>query len=57
MPNFDLLLQRLNEKYPDREGKDNNDRGKEFELITKWFLENDNFYSQQFKKIWTCKHI
>jgi predicted helicase len=47
MANFRELLNRLKEKYPTAV-----DRGKEFEKICKWFLENDPTYADNFKNIW-----
>jgi len=47
MANFRELLYRLKEEYPTVVN-----RGKEFEKICKWFLENDPTYADTFKDVW-----
>ncbi len=47
MANFRELLNKLKDEYPTAV-----DRGKEFEKICKWFLENDPTYADTFKNIW-----
>jgi len=46
MPNFDALIRHLLDKYPD-----NYARGKAFEPICKWFLEQDPYYAQEFQNV------
>ncbi len=45
---LEALLDHLMELFPD----DNDARGKYFEKIVKWFLENDPQYSSLFETVW-----
>ena len=47
MSNFNDLINHLLAKYPDEHA-----RGKEFESVCKWFLENDVYYGQVFAQVW-----
>jgi superfamily II DNA or RNA helicase len=47
MPNFNQLISHLHAHYPDEYA-----RGKEFEQVCKWFLENDPVYASQFAHVW-----
>ena len=48
--NFEKLIEKLRAKYP---GKNNNlARGKAFEPICKWALENEPIYKNLYKKVW-----
>ena len=47
MSNFDELIEHLVDEYPEEY-----DRGKEFEHVCKWFLENDLYYRQVFAQVW-----
>ena len=52
MPNFDALIRRLLDKYPNNNARDNNARGKAFEPICKWVLEQDPYYGPKFRNVW-----
>ena len=47
MSNFETFIGKLNSTYPDP-----NERGKQFEYVCKWFLENDPLYKSQFQQVW-----
>ena len=44
---FQGLLTHIQTKFPESEGK-----GKEFEKVCKFFLENDSYFSQKFSHVW-----